>query len=69
MTEPEMTSQVGERLRQLAVTQPEPLKSQLIAAADALVQTSVEFANRVQVILLRAELDIEKAVQRKPNGQ
>lgn len=69
MTEQEMTSRVGEALRQLAVTQPEPLKSQLIAAADALVQAGIEFTNRVQVILLQAELDIEKAVHRKPNGQ
>lgn len=53
-----MPVKVGERLRHLAETEPEPLRSQLLKLADLLVNLSLEFTDEVLKVLLEAELEL-----------
>lgn len=53
-----MPAHLGERLRRLAETEPEPIRTVLLRVADELLQLNVAFSNEVLRILLEAELEI-----------
>lgn len=65
MKDEPMPARIGEELRRAAHGAPEPLKTLLLHAADQLFNLGVEFANRVQIVLLETELMIVDVLNRE----
>jgi hypothetical protein len=65
MSDKNMLVSVASRLRQIAETEQEPIRTLMFNTAEKLQSLAIEFNNRLQVILSEVELAIVDVYQRE----